>query len=145
MYYNSSNPVDLKRAQTRFESLIKNGKSFELTEKQLKRTDSQNRYLYLILTWFSIESGCDVEYVKQNYFKKLCNKEIFLITKNDNYLGDTEVLKSSSDIDSAQMATAIDRFRDWSSQEAGIYLPGPNEDEFLKHIMIESERYKQFI
>ena len=32
MYYNSSNPVDLKRAQTRFESLIKNGKSFEPTK-----------------------------------------------------------------------------------------------------------------
>lgn len=145
MYYNSKNPVDLKRAQTRFESLIKNGKSFELTEKQLKRTDSQNKYLHLILTWFSIESGNDIDFVKENYFKKLCNKDIFLITKTDRYLGQTEILRSSSEIDSAQMTTAIERFRNWSSQEAGIYLPEPNEDEFLKSIMIEAERYKQFI
>lgn len=144
MYYNSSNPVDLKRAQTRFESLIKNGKSFELTEKQLRRTDSQNKYLHLLLTWFSIESGNDIDFVKENYFKRLCNKDIFLVSKTDPYVGEIETLRSSSDIDTAQMTTAIERFRNWSATN-GIYLPEPNEDEFLKHITIEAERYKQFI
>ena len=43
MYYNSSNPVDLKRAQTRFESLIKNGKSLAEEYAELFNTHLEKR------------------------------------------------------------------------------------------------------
>ena len=144
MFYDSKNTVDVQRARARFEILIKSGKTFELTEKKLHRSGQQNRYLHLILTWFGIETGNTLEYVKDNYFKRLCNPELFIETKQDGYLGAVQVLKSSSSLDSAQMTAAIERFRNWSAGE-GVYLPGPNEDEFLKHIAIEAERYKNYI
>ena len=37
------------------------------------------------------------------------------------------------------MTIAVDRFRDWSSIESGIYLPSPNETEFLKEIRATAE------
>lgn len=43
------------------------------------------------------------------------------------------------------MTTAIERFRNYSVAQAGIYLPAPNENQFLIHIQQEIERNKEFI
>jgi hypothetical protein len=43
------------------------------------------------------------------------------------------------------MTTAIERFRNWSSAVAGIYLPSANEQEFLIHIRQIVEENKEFI
>lgn len=43
------------------------------------------------------------------------------------------------------MTTAIQRFRNWSSMEAGIYLPEPSDQEFLDHIQNEIERHKEYL
>jgi hypothetical protein len=43
------------------------------------------------------------------------------------------------------MHLTIERFRDWASREAGIYLPAPNEDRFLEHIQNELDKYGQWI
>jgi hypothetical protein len=91
-----------------------------------------------------MEYGCSVEYAKDNYFKRLCNKEIFVRHSEDKYLGNIEVLRSSSDLDTLEMTMAIERFRNWASAE-GIYLPEPNEEDFLATIEMESQRVKGFI
>jgi hypothetical protein len=43
------------------------------------------------------------------------------------------------------MTTAIERFRNWSSQEAGVYLPSPDEREFLREIEMEIYRNNEFL
>lgn len=145
MWYDLSKVFDRERFKVRCNALFKSGKTVELTEKKMLRSIRQNSYLHLILSWFAIETGNKMEFVKQEYFKKLCNADIFLTYVDDPYLGHIAILRSSSDLDSAEMTTAIERFRNWASMEAGIRLPDPNEEEFLHTIRIEIERNKKFL
>lgn len=144
MQYDGNNSLHVEQARTRLEQLIKNKKVFELTEKKPKRSLSQNRYLHTILGFFACETGNTLEWVKQQYFKKLVNPAIFIREKEDKYLGTTKVLRSSADLDTAEMTTAIERFRNWASAE-GIYLPSPDEERILQLMEIEIERNKHYL
>lgn len=145
MYFDCSKEEDRKKLMIRIQFLLDKEKKVEITEKREKRTLNQNSYLHLLLSWFGAESGNTLDYVKEEYFKKLCNSEIFLYEKEDPYLGKVKVIRSSSDIDTKQMTLAIDRFRNWSSAEAGIYLPDANEEQFLTHIQEELRKYQQWL
>ena len=125
--------------------LDKSNSIVELTEKKPRRSDQQNKYLHVILGYFAMETGNTLEWVKQQYFKKLVNGEIFIKEQEDKYLGKIKILRSSADLDSAEMTTAIDRFRNWASAEAGVYLPTANEDELLSLMEVEIARYKQYL
>ncbi|MBQ7819635.1 MAG: hypothetical protein IJ341_08060 [Bacteroidales bacterium] len=107
--------------------------TIELTKKHGQRTLSQNSYLHLILGWFANEYGCTLDEVKVRFFKRKVNPNIFL---KEGKRGDY-VLRSSKELTTKEMTDAIDRFRNWSASEAGIYLPSPNETEFLSHIQRE--------
>ena len=144
MFYNLASQIDKERFKTRCNALYKSGKTVELTEKSIKRSVQQNKYLHLILTWFAIETGNQTDYVKQNYFKVLCNKSTFVQIVDDEHLGTIEVVRSSAALDSAEMTTAIERFRNWSAEQ-GVYLPAPNEEDFLRHIAVEAERHKMYL
>lgn len=84
---------------------------------------------------------------KEEDVKRLLTRVQFLIDKKkeDQFIGNVQVIRSSSEIDTKQMTQAIDKFRNWSSKEAGIYLPDANEDQFLEHIRQESERQRQWL
>lgn len=144
MLYDLKNTLDRERFKRRSNDLYAKGVVVELTEKK-KRTPAQNRYLHLILGWYAMETGNDLEYVKQNYFKRLCNPVIFQEYKQDEYTGETEVLKSTRSCNTEELTVSIERFRNWSSQECGIYLPSPDEQEFLQSIEVEMEKQKQWI
>lgn len=145
MIYDLKNETEQKLFLSKVQWLIAKEKKVELTEKREKRTLSQNSYLHLILSWFCIESGNQLEFVKREYFKKLVNADIFIVEKDDPYLGRVQVLRSSSCVNTKELAEAVDRFRDWSSKEAGIYLPEANEDSFISHIRNEIEKQKRWI
>lgn len=117
----------------------------ELTEKKPRRSNQQNAYLHVILGYFAMETGNTLEWVKQQYFKKLVNADIFIREQEDKWLGRMKVLRSSAELDSSEMTTAIDRFRNWASSEAGVYLPSANEDEMLALMEVEIARYKQYL
>jgi hypothetical protein len=143
MKFNLKSEIDVIRFQERVNyHLVKKTRNVELTEK---RTVRQNSYLHLLIGWFAIESGNTIDYVKSKYYKELVNPEIFVKEKDDKFLGKTIVLKSSADLTTSEMNNSIERFKNWSSQEAGIYLPDANENEFLKHIQEEIERNKIWI
>lgn len=139
--YDTSNALDRERVVKRFSTLLEEGKVIEVTELKPKRTSPQNRYLHLILGEFALQVGLKLDYVKDNYFKALCNPELFVEELADKYAGKVTTLRSSADLDSAEMTTAIERFRNWASEEAGIYLPAPHEEEWLR--AIEKEISKQ--
>lgn len=145
MIYDLNNEFDQQRFKSRCNALYKRGGMVELTEKKMRRTTPQNAYLHLILGWFAMETGNSLDFVKREYFKKHINSEIFTIEKDDEFLGKVQVLRSSRDLDTAEMTVAINRFRDWSSSEAGIYLPSPEEQAFLQAIEIEMMRHKEYL
>lgn len=145
MTYDLNNILDKERFKRRVNQLYKAGEVVELTAKKPKRTLPQNAYLHLILGWFALETGNTLHFVKQGYFKRLVNPDIFVQEVEDGYLGRVKVLKSSIDLNTAEMTTAIERFRSWASQEAGIYLPSPDEQAFLQAIEIEMLKQKEYL
>ena len=145
MWYDGNNELQAVQARMRLEKLIKDGKVFELTEKKPKRSLSQNAYLHVLLGYFASQTGNTLEWVKKEYYKKLVNPTTFIRTKEDRFMGVVKYRRSSADLDTAEMTATIDRFRNWSAGEAGIYLPAPDEERLLQLAQIEIERNKEFI
>lgn len=144
MIYNTSNKIEADRVRKRLDSLIGGGKMIELKVKDF-RSLNQNNYLHLLLGYVAVETGLSVDYVKQVYYKSHLNADIFEYRSINNLTGEELVfLKSTSDISTADMSLSIQRLRNFASDELDLYLPEPNEDEFLKDIAIEIQRHKQY-
>ena len=144
MLYDLDNILDRERFKRRANVMLEKQEVVELTGKA-KRSSSQNRYLHLLLGFLAIETGNTLEYVKEVFYKRTANKDIFVRIKDDELLGQTEYLRSSASLSQEEFSVSIDRLRDWSSQVAGIYLPTPNEEQFLASIEVEMSKYKQWI
>ena len=144
MLYDLSNPLQNESFKVKAEALSKKGAIVELTEKKQQRTSNQNKYLHCILAYFGLEVGEDMEYVKKNYFKILCNKDIFIREVDDKYLGKIKVLRSSADLDTEEMTRAIERFRNWAASE-GVYIPSPEEHRLVQLMEIEVSRNKLYL
>lgn len=144
--YATSNPLEKEKAKSKFEYLINKGKVLELKEKKATRSLSQNRYLHLILSWYALEDGERMEYIKQEVFKKVVNPDIFKTEYTNRKTGEIRIdWLSSSKLNTGEMTIAIDRFRDYASREAGIYLPEPKELAYLREIEREIENSKQYL
>ena len=124
--------IDRQRAEKRFAELLEERTKIVLTKK-VRRTLNQNNYLHLILGWFACETGYTLVEAKQIYKEQ--NRDIFRYEKNGY-----DFMKSSAELTTVEMTYAIERFRNYSSAEAGIYLPAPNEDKFLEEIELELSR-----
>lgn len=145
MVYDTSNPLDKANFLLRAKKLAESGKVIELTEKKPRRSLPQNKYLHVLLAYFGTQTGNTLEWVKQQYYKKLVNPDLFIREKEDKYLGRIKVLRSSADLDTAEMSLSIERFRNWAAQEAGIYIPSADEAILIQQMEIEIERNKEFL
>ncbi len=146
MKFNLNNPVDKEKFKIRCNKLFEDGEYVELRKINQNRSIPQNSYLHLLLGLFALEYGDTIEYVKEEIFKKQVNKEIFRGEFPNRKTGEIRIgWRSTVALDTGEMTLAIDRFRDWSVKEAGIYLPTANERDFLKEAEIQMERAKQYI
>lgn len=143
--FNLSNPLDNANFLLRAKKLAESGKIVELTEKKPRRSLPQNKYLHVLLAYFGTQTGNTLEWVKQQYYKKLVNPDIFIREKEDKYLGRIKVLRSSADLDTSEFSLSIERFKNWAAQEAGIYIPSADEAILIQHMEIEIERNKDFL
>lgn len=144
MMYDLRNPLDRDRFKRRCNALYKKQGIVDLSEKG-QRSSQQNRYLHLLLGYLAIETSNTLEYVKEVFYKRTANKELYLREKEDAILGKVEYLRSSAELTKEEMTLSIDKLRDWASQTAEIYLPSANEHEFLASIEYEMSRMKQWI
>lgn len=145
MVYDTSNPLDNANFLLRAKKLAERGKIVELTEKKPRRSLPQNKYLHVILAYFGTQTGNTLEWVKQQYYKKLVNPDLFIREKEDKYLGKIKVLRSSADLDTSEFSLSIERFRNWAAQEAGIYIPSADEAILIQQMEIEIERNKEHL
>ena len=143
--YDTSNPLDKANFLLRAKKLVESGKIVELTEKKPRRSLPQNKYLHVILAYFGTQTGNTLEWVKQQYYKKLVNPDLFIREKEDKYLGKMKVLRSSADLDTSEFSLSIEKFRNWAAQEAGIYIPSEDEAILIQQMEIEIERNKEFL
>ena len=138
----TSREFDLIQSKVCFEHLCKKGATIELTEKKPKRSIQQNKYLYFLLGYFALNYGETTQYVKEYFFKETVNPEIFKYKRVNQKTGEVRIaLRSSADLDSRELTIAIDRFRDYSSKEFGLYLPLPHENQYLEQIEKELSMY----
>lgn len=145
MIYNTSNPLDKANFLLRTKKLAEIGKIVELTEKKPRRSLPQNKYLHVILAYFGAQTGNTLEWVKQQYYKKLVNPDLFIREKEDKYLCRIKVLRSSADLDTSEFSLSIERFRNWAAQEADIYIPSADEAILIQQMEIEIERNKEHL
>lgn len=118
----------------------------ELKKYYPKRSNSQNSYLHLILNYWGSYYGCNAEYVKQEIFKKICNREIFTAEGIDKFGRSYEYMRSSADLSTAEMTVAIERFRNWSvQQDPPLYIPSPEERDLHIGMINEIEKVKQYL
>lgn len=145
MIYDTSNPLDKANFMLRAKKLADKGVIVDLTEKKPRRSLPQNKYLHVILAYFGAQTGNTLEWVKQQYYKKLVNPDLFIREKEDKYLGRIKVLRSSADLDTSEFSLSVERFRNWAAQEAGIYIPSADEAILIQQMEIEIERNKEFL
>lgn len=145
MIYNLQEPLERAQFEARYKHLSEKGARVELTEKRDKRTLSQNSYLHLILSYFAIEYGERLEWVKQEFFKRHVNADIFLLEKEGAGIGRYYALRSSSDLTTKEMTTAIERFIDWSYKEVGIFLPLADDEAMINAVTREVEQSRRYV
>lgn len=143
MQYNLATDLDQERFVNRANTLLQKGVVVELTEKTF-RSPNQNRYIHLLIGIIAMETGVGLDYAKREYFKKLVNRDLFVIKRADRFAGEIEDLRSSSDLTIEEMSMAIDRFKRWG-HENGFYMPSPEDTERLRDIEIEMGRLKMYL
>lgn len=145
MIFNLNNSFEHDRFKEYVNQLYKQKAIVEVKKKLPNRTLAQNSYLHLLLGYFGSEYGCSLDEAKIDFYKRTCNRDLFerkTVNKKGN---EVTYLRSSAELTTGEMTLSIDRFRNFASSEAGIYLPSPNEREFLIHIQQEIERHKEFL
>lgn len=157
MLYNLRNPHELAKFRDKCRALTDKAEKLtqynpkgelcvvELTEKKPQRSLSQNSYLHCILAYFASEYGVTADEAKVNYFKRLCNPDIFVRKRTNRKGKEVEYLRSTADLSVDEMSLAITRFRDWCSAEAEIYIPSGEEHEYLVYCQQCAERNKEFL
>lgn len=144
MKYDLSNELQRGQFNVRVASLLKNGCVVELKECKA-RSLRQNSFLHVALGYFAAQTGDTLEYVKQYYYKRLVNPDIFRMEKDDKFLGHIEVWRSSASLTQEEMSLSIDRWRNWAANEAGIYIPSPDDARLVQLMEIEIEKYKEYL
>lgn len=143
MQYDLTSDFQRKAFLSKVDILLERGAVVELTEKTF-RSKNQNNYLHLLIGVVAMETGNTLADVKEWYFKRLCNRDLFITTRTDKYAGQVEVVRSSADLTKEEMSIAIDRFKRWGSQN-GIYMPNPGDESLLREIAIEMGRNKAYL
>ena len=144
MLFNLQNEYDIPKFKEYVNNLFKERALVDVKKKHPNRTLRQNNYLHLLLAYFGAEYGCSEAEAKVDYYKRTCNREIFERERVNKHGVRVKYLRSSADLDTAEMSLSIDRFRNWSAAN-GIYLPAANEHQMLLYAQQEIERNKEYL
>lgn len=93
----------------------------EITERRIKRTISQNGLYWLWLTCISHETGNDKDDVHEVFKTKYLNPHY------KNILGEPIIIRSTTDLDTAQFKEYLDAIQVFASTELQITLPDPDD------------------
>lgn len=145
MIFNLANPYEIAKYDSYIKKLRQKQAVVEVKEKKKNRTLRQNAYLHVLISYFACEYGCSSEKAKYEYYKITCNKDIYAVKKTNKYGKVIEDVRSTGGLTTDEMSLSIDRFRNWSASVASIYLPSPQEHDYLIHCMQVIEENKEFV
>ena len=143
MIYDLKNQLSRKRFSARVKALWEAGAVVELTDKR-RRTRNQNNFLHIALGILAMETGCSLEYIKQEVFKRRVNSDLFVVEKDDPVLGHIQTLRSSRDLNKEEMSKAIDRYLKFCADN-GIYIPSPEDEDMLREAEYEIAKIERYL
>lgn len=132
--YNPRNPFDMAKFNEACKRLLAQDNLICLKLHRPRRTNQQNRYLHAILAYFAVEYGCSAEEAKIDFFKRTCNPELFITERIGRRGEKHRSLRSTADLTTSELTTAIERFRNYCASEMGLYIPSPDEHGHLRYI-----------
>ena len=118
MILDSTNSIDVKKAETYLCKLIEGKSKFELRKISPARTLSLNKYLHVCISIYAIEFGYTLNEAKTQ-LKRLCS---FMIYEKN---GD-KFLKQTSKLDNKECSEFVEWIRNYSSNK-GCYIPDAEE------------------
>lgn len=124
MKFNLSKEIDQKRAKVYFDKLMQKGNKIELKKFAEGRTVSQHKYLHICLTMFGQETGYTCDEAKELFTDML--PELMIYEKNGR-----KFRRSTSDLSKEEISVLIDKIRNESLRELGLYIP--DSEEYLIH------------
>lgn len=143
--YDLTSQLQRESLQVKIDYLVKQGATVRLSEIKPTRSLRQNSYLHLILSFFGVEVGEDLDTVKRVYYKATANADLYVRYRDTKLRGIVSYLRSSRELTTEEMTTSIERFRNWSAQEAGIYLPSPDDRDALFQLQQVVNRNKEYL
>lgn len=146
MLFDLSNELQAENFKLKCNTFYQKKSVVELTERKPRRSLRQNAYLHAALGYFGLQKGYTLQEVKDWFFKETCNPELFIAEKYDSLTEQTrKVLRSSAELTTEEMTTAIERFRIWAAQTAETYIPSPEEHRLVIQMEIEVEKGKSYL
>ncbi len=142
--YNTSNPLEKQQFLLRANKLAEGGKIVEMGEKRPQRSLKQNAYLWLILGYWASQTGYTKAEAEAIY--KEISKDIYYIQK-EIYGNEVTYIRHTYELNTEEMTTTIERFRNWSAANDAypVYIPAPNESYYFAEMEMEIERMKEYI
>lgn len=146
MLYDLWNEYEANRARKRLEWLIGRRAIAEIADKS-RFSASQNNYMHVCIGIVALETGVTLEHAKQKWFKRIVNREMFYAgTFSDPVTGEEcGKWRSSSSLTKEEMSLAIERWRNWSSDELGIYIPTQEEHAAIKQAAVEVKKNEKWL
>jgi len=145
MVFNLNNEVEREDFKEYVNSLYKQKGIVEVKKKHRSRSLSQNSYLHVCLSYYASEFGGTMEEVKFDIFKKVVNRSIFARERLNKRGEKVFYWRSTTDLDTKEMTEAIERFRNYCSSFAGLYIPAPNETDALLEAQKQISLYEQYL
>lgn len=141
--YKTNDPRDYLAALD-FINLAKDkGFDIELKRFYQKRSNPQNRYLHFALQYFAHCYGCTLIEAKEIYFKQYACRDIFLVETEDKNGRSVKYFRSSAELNTAEMSSAIQNFIAYASCN-GIEIPPPDDELGIRYCEREIEKTKMY-
>lgn len=133
MKYQLTTVDEIEKAFAYLQLLVEREAEVDIKRVVQSRSLNQNSYLHLLLGIFGLETGYERHEAKILY-KREANPDIYVYDKNG-----TKFMRSSADLDTAEMARSIDKFIKYAGEQ-GIELPAANNDDALRYWSNEIEQ-----
>lgn len=125
--YKPSDPRDYLQAMEYINMAKERGIDIEIKKYYPRRSNKQNGYLHFALNYFAHCYGCTQTEAKEIYLKQYANRDLFLVDVTDRRGNRARYFRSTSDLNTAEMSSAIANFVAYAGIN-GIEIPPPDDE-----------------
>jgi len=137
--FSPSDPRDYLEILDFLNKAKEQGFDVELKKFYKKRSNPQNRYLYLALGYFAHCYGCSLVEAKEIYLKKYACRDIFEVVTTDKNGREVNYYRSTADLNTVEMSNAISNFVAYASCN-GIEIPAPDDELGIRYCERQIEK-----